>query len=100
VFAALRVGLTIMGMSSAGGQGAEASQPADTFLCSEHAAPNLAFGGGAGVNLDVGRRMAFLVQGRAAMYRGSSELVAACSPGVGSPVTLNANVGFAYYFGV
>jgi opacity protein-like surface antigen len=100
VFATAGVGMTFMRLSASGTRPREVTQPSEAFLCSAGSTPNLAFTGGAGVNLDVGTQMAFLSQLGAAMYRGTSEFVGGCAPGLGSPVTVGVKVGFAYYFGV
>lgn len=100
VFATAGVGMTFMRLTASGTRPEDATQPSEAFLCSAGSTPNLAFAGGAGVNFDVGRQMAFVSQVGAAMYRGTSNFVDGCAPGLGSPVTVGLKLGFAYYFGV
>ncbi len=101
VFVSARLGLVFMHQSATGSRQADFANPAgNPFLCAETSPPNFALGGGAGVDFDIGDRMAFLAQASASMLRGTSEVVGGCVPGLGSPITLNATLGFAYYFGI
>jgi hypothetical protein len=100
VFATAAVGMNVMRLTASGTRTVNETQPAESFLCSAGATPNLSLAGGGGVNLDVGQQMAFLTQLGAAMHRGTSDVVDGCAAGIGSPVTLSLKLGFAYYFGV
>jgi hypothetical protein len=102
-----RVGLYILlelGASwqevSAGGTRATGSftSPAGSFACSEADSPGLALGGGLGLDVEIERELAFVVQTDLSGHRLSSDVVDDCAPGIGSATNLGARVGFLYRF--
>jgi hypothetical protein len=74
------------------------TSPAESFACSEADSPGLALGGGLGLDVDIERRLAFLVQADLSGHRLSSEVVDGCAPGIGSVTNVGARVGFLYRF--
>ena len=70
----------------------------ESFACSEADSPGVALGGGVGLDVDIERQLAFVVQADLTGHRLSSEAVDGCAPGVGSATNLGARVGFLYRF--
>ena len=68
------------------------------YSCSGSAGPALAFGGGAGFDLDVGHDWSFITQADLVTYRNSSDKLGSCAEGAGPTTGLGARIGFAYRF--
>jgi hypothetical protein len=99
LFVAARVGLVFVRQHASGVRTLDFTEPAgDPFLCSSTSTPNLGFAGGLGLSRDLSRQLALSFELGPSMLRGSSEVVNGCAPGLGSVVTVNANLGLAYFF--
>ena len=72
--------------------------PAGSFSCSEADSPGVALGGGLGLDVEIERQLAFVVQADLSGHRLSSDVVDGCAPGVGSATNLGGRLGFLYRF--
>jgi hypothetical protein len=72
--------------------------PAQAFACSAVDSPGFALGGGAGIDVDIERQLAFIAQADISGHRLSSDPVDGCAPGAGAATNLGARIGFLYRF--
>jgi hypothetical protein len=98
-FVGVRLGLSFLHRSASGVRSPDFTRPAgDPFSCSSTAAPNLGFAASMGFNASVAERLQAVAEVSGSMLRGSSDFIDGCAPGLGSPVTLNTQLGLAYYW--
>jgi hypothetical protein len=99
LYVLLELGASWQEVSAAGTRQTGAfTVPSGSFACSEADSPGLALGGGLGLDVDIERRLAFVVQADLSGHRLSSEVVDGCAPGIGAATNLGARVGFVYRF--
>jgi len=99
LFVGAGVGVVLMHQSAVGIRTIDVSDPAgEPFKCGATSSPNVGFRASAGLNVDIGERLAFVSDVGATMLRGSSDIENDCVPGVGSPISVGVGIGFAYHF--
>ncbi len=94
----LGLGLSNQHLDANGARPATTFGPGPTFACSASDGPGLSLSSGAGLDIDVARRFAFLAEGHISAYRHGGEVLDACAPGSGSITNIGANLGFMYRF--
>jgi hypothetical protein len=99
VFILLELGASWQNVSASGTRPtASFTVPAQSFACSVTDSPGFALGGGAGIDVDIERQLAFIAQADVSGHRLSSDPIDGCAPGAGSATNLGARIGFLYRF--
>jgi|SoiMethySBSTD1v2_1073268.scaffolds.fasta_scaffold02624_19 hypothetical protein len=98
-FILLELGASWQNVSASGTRpSASFTVPAEGFACSATDRPGFALGGGAGLDVDIERQLAFIVEADISGHRLSSDPIDDCAPGAGAATNLGARIGFLYRF--
>jgi hypothetical protein len=100
VYMALGLGLAAQRLTANGARPSPNFGPGSTFVCSASDGPGLSLGGGAGIDLQMDRHLAFVAEGQLSAFRQSGELIGGCAPGAGSVTNIGAQLGLLYRFEV
>jgi hypothetical protein len=100
VFLALQIGMGWQHMNAHGTvpSGQPSVTPAGLYSCNAGAGPDMALGGGLGLDVDIERNLGFITEVGVTGHRLTSDTVEQCAPGPGSTTSFGAGVGFQYRF--